>query len=492
MSVSKQVLVVEDSIAFSKILTMEIRKRGFGVKTAFSKKEAIEILNSGEKFFIAMLDLGLPDAMNGEIVDEVLAYDIPSIVLTGMFDPKIRQLMDNKPIVDFVLKQGVEDIHYAISILDRVWKNQNISVLVVDDSRSIRATISSYLSTQLYNVLEAENGKDALAILERYPEIKIVITDYEMPVMDGFEFVRAIRKKYKKEDLVIVAISSRQSLDISSKFLKFGSNDFLAKPFSKEEFISRINLNIGMVEAISDQKETSKKLQDINNALIKEQQVARKKQIRMVVNDFVDDERFIVKTFYKPSEILSGDAYSLHKTPDGGALIYIIDGMGHGLLPSFTAFSFANTVKIGLAEEGGSFADLLESLAATLRQSLSENEQLSFSIFYFDIEKKMLHYAIGGMYPSLLVDNSKLTKLKANNPPFMSFMPSISHSSQKCENFNKLLVYSDGLTEDRDFGLSEGAIEILLEGDSFEWVCEKLEEKKMEDDTTILYFEKIS
>lgn len=486
----KQILVVEDSIAFSKILSNEIKKRGFLVKNAYSKKEAIELLNGGDEFFAAMLDLGLPDAMNGEVVDDVLAYDVPSIVLTGMFDPKLRQMMDSKPIVDFVLKQGIEDIYYAMSILDRINKNQKISVLVVDDSRATRALLVSHLTTQLFDVVEAENGKDALEIIEKMPHIKAVITDYEMPQMDGYQLVRTLRKKYNKEDLAIIAASAHHSLDISSKFLKYGANDFLAKPFSKEEFISRVNLNISMLEAIADQKSTAQKIQSINKALISEQKQARKKQLGMVTNDFVDDKNFVVKTFYKPSEILSGDTYSLHKTPDNGILVYIIDGMGHGLLPSFTTFAFSNAIRLGISQ-AESFADLLNRVSESLREALSDGEQLSFSIFHLPSDQSRIDYAIGGMYPSFLVDSGNISKLSANNPPFMSFMPPINYGSVELTNFNKLLVYSDGLTEDSDFGLSSEAIELLLEGDSFEWICEKLEEKSPEDDTTILYFERL-
>lgn len=161
----------------------------------------------------------------------------------------------------------------------------------------------------------------------------MVITDYNMPDMDGFDLTRHLRKKHGKEDLAIIAVSSSDHPDVSSRFLKYGASDFLSKPFTKEELVSRVHMNIEMLEAIAAQRATAKQIQTLHQALIAEQRQARVKQVGMVTNDFENDSDFLVQTFYKASDILSGDAYSLHKTLEGGAFIYLIDGMGHGLCP---------------------------------------------------------------------------------------------------------------------------------------------------------------
>lgn len=483
------ILVVEDSVAFSKMLCAEIRKRGFEAKAAHTRQEARALLEGGLRPFAALLDLSLPDAPDGEVVDEVLAFDVPSIVLTGMFDPKTRALMDSKPIVDFVLKQGFEDIFYAMGILERIYKNREITVLVVDDSRATRALIVSHLSTQLFNILEATNGKEALAVLRANPDIRLVVTDYNMPEMDGFDLTRQLRKQFQKEDLSIIAVSSSDHPDVSSRFLKYGANDFLSKPFTKEELISRVHLNLGMHEAIAAQKAAVREIEALNRSLVAEQQEARIKQIGMVSNDFENDPDFLVQTFYKASDILSGDAYSLHKTPEGGALIYLIDGMGHGLVPSFTAFAVASAVKQSVAEQE-SFSQLLERVCQTLRGALSEDEQLSFSFFYLPPEYDRLEYAIGGMYPAYVGFDGQSVPLKANNPPFMAFMPTIRPATLAVPGFEKLLVYTDGLVEDTRLAMAHEDVSILLEGDTFIWVTDKLQEGDVEDDTTALYFEK--
>jgi PleD family two-component response regulator len=82
---------------------------------------------------------------------------------------------------------------------------------------------------------------EALALLEEHPDIKIVITDYNMPEMDGFELTSQIRKTHSVGQLSIIGISAHGGSVLSAKFLKKGANDFLIKPFSNEEFFWRAN-----------------------------------------------------------------------------------------------------------------------------------------------------------------------------------------------------------------------------------------------------------
>ncbi len=113
-----------------------------------------------------------------------------------------------------------------------------------------RKQITKNLKTHLYEVLEAEDGQQALDIIHSTPEIKLVITDYNMPIMDGFELVKKVRKEADKNSLVIIGLSSQDSGGLSAKFIKNGANDFLTKPFSHEEFHCRILHNIETMEHV--------------------------------------------------------------------------------------------------------------------------------------------------------------------------------------------------------------------------------------------------
>ncbi|MCP4218019.1 MAG: diguanylate cyclase [bacterium] len=255
----ERILIVEDSAMIAEAIRREVlAKLKFECDVAHNFEHAKEILDrSGDDYFIATLDLNLPDACEGEIVDYVLAKNIPSVVFTGTFDDEIRERMMAENILDYVVKEGPQAVEQLIHIIQRIHRNQFIKVMVVDDSSTSRRHLASLLKSQRYEVLEARHGKEALQHLKKNTDVKLVITDYNMPVMDGFELISRIRQNYKREQLAIIGISAYGTGLLSARFLKKGANDFLIKPFVEEEFYSRINQNIEMLEYIEEIKKAS-------------------------------------------------------------------------------------------------------------------------------------------------------------------------------------------------------------------------------------------
>ena len=94
-------------------------------------------------------------------------------------------------------------------------------------------------------------------MLKRHPDIKMVISDYFMPGMDGVELTRRIRHRHRKDQLAVIGISAYGNTILSARFIKNGANDFLNKPFSSEEFYCRVTQNLEMLEYIQKLRETS-------------------------------------------------------------------------------------------------------------------------------------------------------------------------------------------------------------------------------------------
>jgi len=240
--IKERILLVEDNKALSKLITKKMEQNlDYEIIQAYSYKEAEEILEDNDDFFIALLDLNLPDAPNGEIVDFVLSKNIPPIVLTGTLDNSIQEEMKSKNIIDYVYKGNIDDVNYIFSLIKRLSKNRDIKVMVVDDSQVTRNKIRRVLKNQMFKVIVAAHGEEALNYLEDNPDIKLILTDYNMPVIDGLELTKEVRKKYDKNQLIIISITSSNEQLISAKFLKIGANDFINKPFSDEELICRVN-----------------------------------------------------------------------------------------------------------------------------------------------------------------------------------------------------------------------------------------------------------
>ena len=247
----KKVLVVEDSAMVMRVIKHVVGQAAvFTPLYAESLAEARALVEANDDIFAALVDLSLPDAPDGEIVDYTLGQNLPTIVLTGSFDNEKRQALLNKGVVDYVTKEGRFSYMYACNLVQRLIKNEKIDVLVVDDSTTSRKVIVNLLKLHRYRVLEAKDGVEAIKVVLDNPSIKMLITDYNMPRMDGFELVQNLRVKYVKSELVIIGISSEGDGHLTARFIKGGANDFIKKPFNHEEFFCRITHNIEQIEMI--------------------------------------------------------------------------------------------------------------------------------------------------------------------------------------------------------------------------------------------------
>ncbi|MEW5800958.1 MAG: diguanylate cyclase [bacterium] len=248
----EKILIMEDSRSIANAIKDKISRSNFFdcdiVSTLDEAKRKIE--SSTEKYFLAVLGLNLPDAQYDEIVDYILSQNISPIVFTSDYSDEIRERIMSKKVIDYIIKRDEQSIDYLIYIIERVYKNQFVKVMVVDDSHVSRQYLMNILKIQKFIVLEAKSGFEALFLLVQNKDIKLIITDYMMNKLDGFELTRKIRKHYSLRQLAIIGISAYGSGLLSIKFLKNGANDFVIKPFVEEELLLRVRQNIEILEQL--------------------------------------------------------------------------------------------------------------------------------------------------------------------------------------------------------------------------------------------------
>lgn len=249
-STPRPVLIVEDQRALSEMLASMLQHTwGCETLVAANLAEARSLLSArGTEIFAAVCDVNLPDAPYGEVIDLVGEHHIPAIALTGTITDDIRHMMAQGHIVDYVLKKGVLSYDYVVQWVGRLHRNSSVKVLVADDSPSSLEIIKRMLGMQGLQIQVAHNGREALTLLQQQPDIQLVLVDYNMPLVDGFEFVLEARRMLGKERLAIIGISGENRADISAQFLKHGANDFISKPYSFEEMTCRVNQNLEMLD----------------------------------------------------------------------------------------------------------------------------------------------------------------------------------------------------------------------------------------------------
>ncbi|EDZ63247.1 diguanylate cyclase/phosphodiesterase (GGDEF & EAL domains) with PAS/PAC and GAF sensor(s) [Sulfurimonas gotlandica GD1] len=256
----KNILIVDDSKFIRTVVKEEISKIVQANMFMAQSYEQAKRFMEENVFDIAVLDVHLPDADNGEVIDLALKYDIPIIVLSSGINETIKNIVLEKNIVEYVSKSDPQSISYIATSVNRILKNCDETVLIVDDSESTRELLKTYLQKLQINVLEAHDAEEAVEILKAN-HISLVLIDYKLPTMNGMDLTMLLRQTYSKDRLAIIAISAHNSKAIATNFLRQGANDFLAKPFTYEEFSTRVNVNIELIDLFTENKNKSKEVE---------------------------------------------------------------------------------------------------------------------------------------------------------------------------------------------------------------------------------------
>lgn len=108
-----------------------------------------------------------------------------------------------------------------------------MKVLIVDDSKAMR-TFLGYLARKLeFETVEAVDGCQALEVLAAQPMVKLALVDWDMPRMNGLDFVKALRAKPAYDSLKIMMVTTQNSMDRVAAALNAGATDYLMKPVSE-------------------------------------------------------------------------------------------------------------------------------------------------------------------------------------------------------------------------------------------------------------------
>ena len=108
------------------------------------------------------------------------------------------------------------------------------TVLLVDDSRAVRMVGRNYATTFGMQVLEAENGEEALKMVREHPDLDVVLLDWNMPVMDGLSFLKALREEPLDKQPVVVMCTTEADMPRIVEAMQAGANEYIMKPFTEE------------------------------------------------------------------------------------------------------------------------------------------------------------------------------------------------------------------------------------------------------------------
>jgi CheY-like chemotaxis protein len=263
----KELLVIEDDDTLcGAILKLIGNGDVHGVGTG-SGDEALDMLRT-HKYDCIILDLNLSDMSGFELLETAdrderitlppvivytgreltreegarLATYSDSIIVKGvrsrerLFDEAslfLHRMVEKMPEKK---RQMITSLHDS----DRMFKNK--TVLIVDDDMRNLFALSGALSSKGLTPLKAQDGQKAMDMLKKHPEIDLVLMDIMMPVMDGYETMKAIRAEIKWDKLPIIALTAKARKDDRRKCIEAGANDYLAKPVDMDRLLSMMRV----------------------------------------------------------------------------------------------------------------------------------------------------------------------------------------------------------------------------------------------------------
>ena len=252
----KKILLIEDNPQLLKNKIEELRNNfTYSIDTVENFSQLQEYLSiNKDNVFIALLDYFLEGAMEGQGVDLLLEHKIPTIVYTQEYSTEIREILLDKCVFEYLIKKPNSDLLYSTRLIERVYKNNFIKALIVDGSESFRNKLAENLQQFGLGSLQSSDAKTTLELLKTHSDIQLVLIDLDISGdIQGVELVEAIREQFPSTTLGVLGMTPHgYNSQLSIEFLKKGANDFITKPFVKEQLNLRIMQVLEMLDTIQE------------------------------------------------------------------------------------------------------------------------------------------------------------------------------------------------------------------------------------------------
>jgi HAMP domain-containing protein/CheY-like chemotaxis protein/signal transduction histidine kinase len=264
---TKRLLVVEDNDRERQTIVGLLGHDDIEIEGAATGREALSKLRE-RRFDCCVVDLRLPDISGFELLERLQEErelrDIPVVVFTGKEltaeeEARLRTVAKSIVLKDVQSPERLFDetslfLHRVIAdlpedkrrMIERLHGSaealRNRRVLVVDDDARNIFALTTILESQEMEVLSATNGRQAIELIQKTPDLSVVLMDIMMPEMDGYETMREIRKDSKFRTLPILALTAKAMKGDREKCLEAGASDYIAKPVDTDQLLSLLRV----------------------------------------------------------------------------------------------------------------------------------------------------------------------------------------------------------------------------------------------------------
>ena len=321
------------------------------------------------------------------------------------------------------------------------------TILVVDDEPDLEILLTQKFRRKIrkgeMKLIFAQNGVQALEKLQSHDNIDMVLSDINMPEMDGLTLLHQLNSLHM--DLRAVIVTAYGDMKNIRTAMNRGAFDFVTKPIDFDDLETTISKTLQHLEVMREALQSRDELV----ALRQELGVAAKMQESILPTDFPDDPRYDLDAWMTPAKEVGGDFYDFFKLDNGRLALVVADVSGKGV-PAALFMMVSRTLMKGTAIGNSDPAKCMAEVNDLLAES--NEESMFVTVFYtsFDPASGFLKYANGGHnLPFVVKASGEVRKVESESGLVLGVLPGFEFpgGSLELEPGDTFFLYTDGVTE---------------------------------------------
>ena len=327
-----------------------------------------------------------------------------------------------------------------------------VKILSVDDEMDLELLLTQYFRRKIrkgeYEFIFAHNGIEALSLLLKNPDVSIILSDINMPEMDGLTLLAKINEM-RNPALKCIMVSAYGDMGNIRHAMNNGAFDFATKPIDLDDLSLTIEKAVEQIAYIRQSQQEHKQLVSLKNDLAVASEI-QQAILPRVFPPFVECEHLIdIAASMTPAKDVGGDFYDFFRIDDDHIGFVIADVSGKGI-PAAIFMAVSRTFMRAIGIKGDTPADCLKYVNNLLaRESV---ESMFVTVFYaiYELSTGKVRYANAGHNPPCLLKSSGSVEEVNCMPHLMlGIMEDIEYVNQEfqMETGDTLVFYTDGVTE---------------------------------------------
>lgn len=329
--------------------------------------------------------------------------------------------------------------------------NSGRKILVVDDEPDLQMLMMQKFRHKVrskeYEFIFAENGREALDKISENSEISLILSDINMPKMDGLTLLNELQD-LQRNDLKAIIVSAYGDMENIRTAMNRGAYDFVTKPIDFNDLETTIEKTLKEISRIQQSKEMEEQLSSLNYDL----DMAARIQQKILKQDFPvyeDDTRFDVFAHMIAAKHVGGDFYDFFKVDDDKFVFFIGDVSGKGM-PASIYMAVCRTM---LKSIGSEVTNPAECITKVNNMLIPESDITTFvTVFYgiIDLKNGELSYCNGGHnLPYLVSKDGKVKEMNDVGGLLLGKFENAEYdmSTIQLEPGDSIVTFTDGVTE---------------------------------------------